>query len=184
MTFSDARVAEFVNKHFVAAWINRGPGFHNERYGTEHRIYRSAMEAYPTKNICTFFMTPEGQVFDYVAGAYAPEIFLVELQSALEIKKSLHNGIEAFRAAHQRAAKKTLPRCADLPDYRGTSHKHSKECANAVATGQKYFSALHDHWSKAAALPWLAKIRYDYLYADPFTEESRNATKVRGTCIP
>ena len=72
VTFSDARVAEVVNKHFVSAWFNRSPGFTNADLTTEKKIFAQSAEAYTTRNICTFIMTPEGHVFSYVARAVRP----------------------------------------------------------------------------------------------------------------
>ena len=86
MTFSDKRVADAVNANFVAAWVNRGPGFQNLDFNTEQWIFQSDMEAYPTKNICTFFLTPEGKVFYYVAGSYSPELFVKILETASTLR--------------------------------------------------------------------------------------------------
>lgn len=82
-------MAAFVNKHFVSAWHNRGPGFFNKETSTERWISASSMEAYPTKNICTFFMDPGGRVFYYAAGHYSPDLFLRILENAVELRKRL-----------------------------------------------------------------------------------------------
>lgn len=89
MTFSDPRVAAFVNANFVSAWYNRGPGFFNKDLSTERWISASSMEAYPTKNICTFFLDPGGRVFYYAAGHYSPDLFLRILENAVELRKRL-----------------------------------------------------------------------------------------------
>ncbi len=92
MTFSDPRVADFVNRNFVSAWHNRGPGFYNSEISTERWISSSSMEAYPTKNICTFFMDPGGRVFYYAAGHYSPDLFLRILRTAVELRHRLFDG--------------------------------------------------------------------------------------------
>ena len=66
MSFSDKKVAELVNSKFVAAWTNRGPGFNNTEFWTEKGIASRNYEAYPTKNIRTFFLTPDGKAFYFV----------------------------------------------------------------------------------------------------------------------
>ena len=109
MTFSDRKVAEQINSKFVAAWVNRGPGFHNEDYSTERWLFTSEMEAYPTKNICTFFLTPAGKVFHYVAGYFAPETFGAELEFAAALRREAFDetmnlkrgGVEAIRRLHR-----------------------------------------------------------------------------------
>lgn len=183
MTFSDESVAAFVNEHFVAAWVNRAPGFHNENYRTEKSIYQSAMDAYPTSNICTFFMTPEGVVFDYVAGSYAPANFLICLESAVDIRSSLkEKGLEGFQEAHRRAAKKPLAECR-ANKYRGDTHTHTEACDKARAAGERYLRALHTQWSAVESLPKLEDVLHHYDYGNGFTEESRNAKRIEGKCI-
>lgn len=173
VTFSDARVAERVGEHFVAAWFNRGAGFHNEDYGAEEWIAQKS--AYPTRNICTFFMTPEGMVFDYVAGHYEPAVFAARLESTIDIRAALRDGIDAVRDAHRRAAERK-PTGGEAIEYRGNTY-------TPAAEADGYFRALHEHWSRVETLPWLDAVRFDYLYGNSFTEESRGATGVGGRCV-
>jgi hypothetical protein len=197
VTFSDPGVAEFVNEHFVAAWHNRGAGFHNEDYAAEQWIFGSSMEAYPTKNICTFFLTPEGRVFHYVAGFWAPEIFRVELETALSLRREAFDagmelkrgGLEALRRVHEEAASTIRSRVAALSiaprSYRGSAHEHSDSCRAAVEAGGRHLAGLHRHWSGAAELPEFEEVRYDYLFGNSFTEEPRGgaAPRVSGKIV-
>jgi hypothetical protein len=197
VTFSDRRVAEFINARFVAAWVNRGVGFHNEDYSAEQSILTSSFEAYPTKNICTFFMTPSSEVFHYVAGHFAPELFLPELETACRIRREAFDdrmslkpdGLDTLRFTHRDAARrseelgKNPPVARGEVAYREFTHTHSDACAWTIHAGARYLAALHDHWSKRAALPTLDKVRLDYLYGNEFTEEPRRgALHVAGTC--
>ena len=113
MSFSDKRVADLVNSKFIAAWTNRGPGFNNTEFWTENGIAQNNYEAYPTKNICTFFLTPEGKVFYYVAGSYAPELFVKILESALALRTTLFDDKMHLK-------EKALVKAAELHEARPT----------------------------------------------------------------
>lgn len=188
MTFSDGKVADFVNANFVAAWTNRGPGFHNEDYTAEQWIFRTSMEAYPTRNICTFFLTPEGKVFHYVAGSWAPELFLAELEIARGLRNGAFDGrmelkaggLESLRKAHGEAAERigrTVAELAVAPrTYRGVLHEHTETCRAAAAGGARYLAGVHRHWSRVSDLPDLEEVRYAYLFGNSFTEEPRGGT--------
>lgn len=106
MTFSDRAVADMVNRNFVAAWHNRGPGFNNEDYSTERWIFQSAMEAYTTKNICTFFLAPDGKVFHYVAGYYSPDVFVTYLDVALRVRQAAFDEKMQLKPGGEEAARK------------------------------------------------------------------------------
>jgi hypothetical protein len=183
VTFSDPKVAALVNERFVAAWFNRGPGFHNEDYGTERWIFEADGEAYPTKNICTFFLSPEGRVFHYVAGYWAPELFLPELETALRLRREgfdgrmrlRREGMESMRRIHREraAAAKEPVRVGERRIYRGFEHRHTEGCAARLAESRAYLERLHLHWAERLRLPALEEVRFDYLYGNPFTEEPR-----------
>lgn len=205
MTFSDPDVAAFVNKNFVSAWSNRGPGFHNDDYSTEKWIFSSDMEAYPTKNICTFMLAPDGKVFDYAAGFYCPELMMKILKAAVELRGALFDakmqpkdgGLEAAQKIHavragefvlqrERARKaqgqkdgwQTLVGNFKTPTYRGQRHQHGAACAAALTAGYDYLSRLHQAWSEAAGLPGLDEMRYAYLWGNSFTEEAANSRQI------
>jgi len=199
VTFSDGKVAELVNANFVAAWLNRGPGFHNEDYGSEQRIFQSSMEAYPTKNICTFFLTPQGRVFHYVAGYFAPELFRSELEAALRLRAAAFDaemnlktdGPEALRKIHHAEAerlsgtmgKAALAGIADR-SYRSFSHAHTEACAKVVECGLRYLVALHRHWSGEGAPRDFEALRFDYVYGNSFSEEPRRgAAPLSGSLV-
>ena len=101
VTFSDKKVADLVNKSFVSAWKNREPGFHNCEYATEASIYQSSRVWFPTKNICTFFLAPDGTVLHYISGYYDPSLFAIEVKKALKRLAAVelryvpgHSGVE------------------------------------------------------------------------------------------
>lgn len=199
MTFSDKRVAEAVNKGFVAAWINRGPGFRNVDFSTESWIFQGDLEAYPTKNICTFFLTPQGKVFSYVAGSYAPELFLQVLETGSALGAAHAKGdaaaaakIHLERAEACDALLEKAKEAASTPDgwksfvgdpkkpafYRGLKHKHGPGCLDSLSSGWEYFAKLHRMWAEWKDLPELEAVRYTYLYGNDFTEENENSARI------
>jgi hypothetical protein len=205
VTFSDKRVADVVNRDFVAAWVNRGPGFRNMDFWSETRIFNQDLEAYPTKNICTFFLTPDGRVFHYVAGSYSPETFLKILETVSALKGALFEAgmkpkagglVEAAKIHAQRAEacaemKEKMQAAAATPDgwrealgnvravgYRGLKHHHGPQCARSLSAGYEYFAALHREWSARTELPELESIRYAYLYGNEFSEETSDSKPI------
>ena len=205
MTFSDPEVAAFVNRNFVSAWTNRGPGFFNADFSTEKWIFSSSMEAYPTKNICTFFLSPDGKVFNYLAGYYGPDLFLKALKTAADLRQALFDekmqakagGLDAARKIHgQRAllmaAQRERVKSAEGRDegwrkivaeyksaaYRGQNHTHSAGCLSNLRAGLDYLARLHQAWSETAELPDLEEVRYAYLWGNPFTEEAGDSKKI------
>ncbi len=203
MTFSDRRVAEAVNKGYVAAWVDRGPGFRNLDFHTERWIFQGDLEAYPTKNICTFFLTPEGKVFYYAAGSYSPEVFLRVLETADGLRGALFDAgmkasgadarsvhlmkAEEFDGLHERAReaakspeewKKLLGPAKGAAFYRGLKHKHTQRCAWSLANGYGYFAELHRTLAEWKELPGFEAVRYAYHYGNEFTEETADAAKI------
>lgn len=201
VSFSDKRVADVVNSKFVAAWVNRGPGFLNTEFWTEAGIVERNYEAYPTKNICTFFLTPDGKCFYYVAGSYAPELFLKILETASALRGVLFDeqmhpkegGLGKASALHEGKAEKyeDLKDAASRSDawaslvkdfrpvgYRGMKHVHGPACAWCLKNGYEYLSALHRDWAGRTELPSLESIRYRYLYGNEFTEETADSNHI------
>jgi hypothetical protein len=202
VTFSDARVADAVNTRYVAAWTNRGPGFRNDEYWTEKNIFSADHEAYPTKNICTFFLNPEGRVFFYAAGSYSPDLFLKLLDDASALRGLLYD--DAFRpraGGLDRAAEFHAERADDCeadartatePDgwkrfvpergkplrYRGAVHVHGPSCGWSLRNGFDYWARLHRSLAARADLPTLEEIRFKYEYGNEFTEESDAAKRI------
>ena len=195
MTFSDPKVAEFVNTHFVAAWFNRSPGFHDTNFAPEKQIFNFSHEAYATKNICTFFLAPDGSAFHYAAGYYAPALFSEVLDAALRLRQAAfdddmklkRDGAESLRRVHAELAasfkKRTIADLKELPGedapaYRGEAHKHSDRCLRIVAEAWEYFERLHGKLSGLQELPRIADLRFKYLYGNEFTEESTGGTLI------
>ena len=196
VTFSDKAVAAIVKESFVAAWTDRGSGFHNEDYAKEQWIFERSGEAYATKNICTFFLTPDGRVFHYVAGYFDPGTFAAELKAVIAMRTAAFDdsmalkaqGMESLQKVHRDEAARFKARDHAVPTappepYRGFEHKHSAACADVVRDGDLYLEKLHAHWSAVAALPALDDVRFNYLYGNSFTEEPRRgATRIGGRC--
>lgn len=201
VTFSDKRVADMINTRFVPAWCNRGPGFKNNDLWSEKRIFESDLEAYPTKNICTFFLTPEGRVFYYVAGSYSPEYFLKILDTATALRQAMFDDGMRPRAGHldiaarihqdRAAAFEGLAEQAKQPEswnllfreddkltYRGKRHVHGPQCASSIREGYEYWARLHSVLEAWEELPDLETVRYRYEYGNEFTEESATAKHI------
>src|SRR5262245_16728201 len=137
VTFSDKKVAERVNSKFIPVWYNRGKGFHNCEKQTENWIFTSSAECYPTKNICTFFMTPDLKVVYYVAGYWAPDVFLDILDGVSKLQEA--KTAEDLGRGHREIGADLSKRMAVLNDvkaaqsslsvygscrYEKTEHKH------------------------------------------------------------
>jgi hypothetical protein len=201
VSFSDKRVADLVNSKFVAAWTNRGPGFINTEFWTEKGIASRDYEAYPTKNICTFFLTPEGKVFYYVAGSYSPELFLKILETAATLRTTLFDDkmrlkekglVQAARfhedktevyddlrvEAEQPNGWQSLVKGFRPGSYRGQRHLHSASCGWSLKSGYEYLAGLHQDWAQKAELPAFDDVRYRYLYGNDFTEEAADSKHV------
>ncbi len=190
VTFSDPRVAALVNARFVSAWDNRAPYFHDGDYAPESKIFAGAGEAFATKNICTFVLTPDGSVFHYVAGHLAPALFLDFLHGALAMRDAAFDrrmrlkvgGLDALREIHAERANRfatARPEGIDLEQsYRGARHVHNERCAASLATAYDYYARLHRYWSQVPVLPPLAVVRFAYLYGDNFTEETEDAKQI------
>ncbi len=188
VTFSDPRVAEHVNGKYVAVWYNRGKGFHNCELRTELGIFGHSADAYPTRNICTFLLTPDREVLFYVSGYYCPDLYLEILQTGERLAaardeaelKRLHREFAAL-AASPRTAKRgeKAPAGASWPErvgrfrevaYEGARHAHGPACAESLRPTLDYFRTVHEKLSKEGRVP-LEKVQHDYLYGNPFSEE-------------
>lgn len=194
MTFSDPKVAEAANANFVCAWFNRSPGFCNGDDQAEKSIFQHSSEAFLTKNICTFVMTPDGRVFHYLAGYVSPELFLRFLDDALALRRAGFDGrmrlkaggLDALRPLHaeraaafeKEAALKASATGLAERTYRGVTHKHGDACAWRLREAATYLGRVHRSWEKAAALPALDEVRYKYLYGNPFSEEGPEASRI------
>ena len=201
MSFSDKRVADVVNSKFVAAWTNRGPGFFNKEFWAEKDILDRNYEMYPTKNICTFFLTPDRKVFYYAAGSYSPDMFLKILETATSLRAALFDekmepkdkGLADAAKVHAEKAEayQDLSTKAEDPKqwhslvspfrtvaYRGIKHVHSEACAWCLKEGYGYLSKLHREWAARTELPAIDEVRYKYLYGNEFTEETGDSTHI------
>ncbi len=194
VTFSDPKVAELANANFVCAWFNRSAGFCNTDNEAEKSIFTSASEAFLTKNICTFVLTPEGCVFHYIAGYVAPEIFLGFLDDSLVLRRAgfdgkmglKPDGLQSMRSHHADRAARFEKEAAATPaqsrftprEYRGMTHSHGPNCDWGMRSASTYLARVHRAWEKAATLPTLDEVRFKYLYGNAFTEEGKGATPI------
>jgi len=201
VSFSDKRVADVVNAKFIAAWTNRGPGFNNTEFWAEKGIVGQNYEAYPTKNICTFFLTPDRKVFYYVAGSYSPELFLKILETASTLRTTLFDDkmqpkekglvnaskfhgdkMEVYDdlrvEAEQPNGWQSLVKEFRPVNYRGMKHAHSASCGWSLKSAYEYLAGLHQDWAEKTELPDFDDVRYKYLYGNDFTEETANSSQV------
>ncbi len=179
VTFSDRRVADAVNSTFVPVWFNRGRGFHNCERRTEKRIFEQHGEAYPTKNICTFFLTPDLRVVSYVSGYLAPELFLDVLASAETLKGA--EGDE-FMRRHRGIANDLagrLERTKEKPvfslKYRDLEHGHAATCVEAMRDAFQHRREVHDALAASGPAPF-ERVQHGYLYGNSFSEEKHVET--------
>ena len=194
MTFSNKKVAEVVNANFVATWFNRSPGFKNTDDEAEKSIFQGASEAFLTKNICTFVLTPDGKVFHYIAGYVSPEIFLRFLDDALALRRAGFDhwmiqkpeGPEALRklhaeraAAYEKEGKSTPKPCGtDVRSYKELTHRHGDSCGRQIGETWGYLGRVHRFWEKTYGLPTLEDVRFKYLYGNDFSEEGQGASPI------
>ncbi len=213
VTFSDPLVAAHVGKSYVAAWHNRGEGFHNCEKQTEKHIFDSSGEAYSTKNICTFFLTPDKQVVHYLSGYYAPDLFL---EIAKVVDRIPRDNAEAFRDRHGVCAELMAKLAKEVRDaqgkdseeegreierhfgpvpkddpgqkilsryrqtkYDGKRHVHSRQCLHSLGEAFGYLERVHQAFAKDGLVP-LEKVRYEYLWGNPFSEERNRTPTGRG----
>ena len=176
VTFSDPKVAEHVNANFIPVWFNRGKGFHNCEHRTEEGIFCRSAEAYTTKNICTFFLDGDGKVVHYLAGYYAPPVFLDLIQPLSTLREA--QGAEDVRRFHRErlqslAAKPIAPSSRPF-SYMGVTHAHSALCTTSLGEVGTYLKRVHEQFLKDGSVP-LEKVRSGYLFGNPFTEEPSGA---------
>ncbi len=191
VTFSDPGIAKEINSRFVPVWINRGPGFHNCDFRTEDAIFQNAQEAYSTRNICTFFMTPDETVLHYVAGYYSPNVFRNALLFARRIQ-SVSRNPEKIRKEHARFAelsrqevkkmqnlgwKKALARYGSF-NY-GRKHTHSSRCKRFIVEAMEYWARLHTRFASTRSFPSFSTVKTGYLSGNRFSEEPRWGTPTR-----
>jgi hypothetical protein len=172
VTFSDAKVAEYVNANFIPLWFNRGKGFHNCEHRTEEGIFLRSAEAYTTKNICTFFLEPGGKVVHYFSGYYAPPVFLDLVRPLAALRENA--GDEDVKRFHRERLRSLVSSpmavSAEPFSYLGIAHAHGPVCAKLLAEAGSYLKRVHEQFVKDGGVP-LDKVRSGYLFGNPFTEE-------------
>ena len=177
VTFSDAKVADYVNANFIPVWFNRGKGFHNCEHRTEEGIFLRSAEAYTTKNICTFFLEPSGKVVHYFSGYYAPPVFLDLIRPLAKLREGA--GDEEVKRFHrerlQSLASTPMAVSTESFSYLGKEHAHNPVCAKLLAEACGYLKRVHEQFVKDGCVP-LDKVRAGYLFGNPFTEEPTSSS--------
>ena len=184
VTFSNKKVADQINKRFIPVWYNRGPGFHNCSLWTEKRIFTQNADCYPTKNICTFFLTPDRQVVYYVAGYYGPDTFL-------EILKDV-DGLKAAKTAGQKKRahelhvesiktriEKVKSEVGDLNHVVGNQsftygmlrHVHQAPCVSVLQEYLYYRKLVHYELAWHGGLLF-KDVQHRYISGNSFSEEA------------
>jgi hypothetical protein len=163
VTFSNAGIREYLPNHFVCAWKNRKSGFHDCQVKTEADLFRNAPHAYPTMNICLFFLTPELQVLHYFAGYLGPDLFLEQARFALRVRETVfdveflprNRAEELFAQAHVAQARELTGRVwsrvnlldrldTGVLEYRGKKHeKHGDSCNKELKSAYRYLRMVH-----------------------------------------
>ncbi len=192
VTFSNPKVADRVNSRFVPVWYNRGKGFHNCEKRTEEWIFNSSAECYPTKNICTFFLTPDMRVVYYVAGYYAPDVFLEILDAVEKVQGA--QGADDFSRLHREIGAQLSVRLDQLKTGKGggkegaaadpgplaaygpcryekSEHRHGPPCLGVVAEALRYRKEVHDTLAGDGAVGF-DRVQHSYKFGNPFTEEA------------
>jgi uncharacterized protein YyaL (SSP411 family) len=195
VTFSNAKVAELVNSKFVPVWYNRGQGFHNCEKTTEQWIFNSSTECYPTKNICTFFMTPDLEVVYYVSGYYAPDVFLDVLAAVQklqaspkdrgrvhkEISAELSKRLDGLKGASANPKAAVASGSGPLKPYGTCSyekidHQHNVQCLYILSEAFRYRKEVHDSLTESGSVP-LERVQHSYKFGNSFTEEAPPAAQ-------
>jgi hypothetical protein len=186
VTFSNAKVAEQVNSKFIPVWYNRGQGFHNCEKSTEKWIFTSNTECYPTKNICTFFMTPDFEVVYYVSGYYAPDVFLDILASVQKLQASKERGrvhreisaelskrLEALKSANAKTVEAASGPLAPYGtcSYETIEHKHGIQCISILNEAFRYRKEVHDSLADEGKVPF-DRVQHRYKFGNSFSEEA------------
>lgn len=197
VTFSDPRVAKKVNERFVPAWYNRGTGFHNCNFWTEKNIFTRTADCFPTRNICTFFLTPDREVAYYIAGYYGPDAFLEILDVADSLKtikstddrKEAHASIATSLSVRIRQVAKISVQAGESPEpstldrlignraltYGDVTHEHQKECFRVLIRSLECRKRVHQQLTEGGFVT-LKSVQHDYLFGNGFTEESKRSS--------
>lgn len=180
VTFSSKKVADLVNKGFVSAWKNREPGFHNCEYGTEGWIYQSSRVCFPTKNICTFFLAPDGTVLHYITGYYDPALFAVEAKKALKVWQACYDAEgkakpdaeKSFVALHKEWARRHVASVTRVAQE-GTGWSATLGSASEY---HEYLARVHEDLSKG--MRTITEVESRHEIGNPFEETLETQKRV------
>ena len=167
----------------------------------EKRIYTTTGDCYPTKNICTFFLTPDQEVVYYVAGYYAPDLFL-EILEAVDAMRTA--GTEAEQKRGHRLAYKNLgTRLSEVRkassdvkkvdsaqlkqlmgdsvfQYKNEKHRHTTSCLWVLRRLLEYRQTVHSQLAQKGFVPFHT-VQHEYRYGNSFTEEADKRDLVPAT---
>jgi hypothetical protein len=166
VTFSSDHVSASINSKFVSTWNNRKPGFHNCDQTEEIGI--SKLSCFPTKNFCTFFVTPRREVLHYFSGYFSPELFMRELDFVLALAKEVVDEKGAIkREAWVRYQE--MHRTAAAQRATGALKKSTTDRAKTDDTVAAYLSRVHEQLAKKKTR--LDDVFSDYLFGTSWSEE-------------
>ncbi|HET6203265.1 MAG TPA: hypothetical protein VFI25_10740 [Planctomycetota bacterium] len=193
MTFSDLDTARRIHASCVPTWVNVAPSFHDCDPGGESNIWSSEPEVFATKNVVTFFATPDLRVFDYLAGYWHPSLFGKELdfvervrREALDAKGNLRPDAGArLGRAHAERARELASLVAYFGKEKGWSaalgpdpvqpgHRHTDGCRWSLVNGLDHLREVHADFARDQGawtrLPRLARLLETYRYGNEFAE--------------
>jgi hypothetical protein len=90
VTFADARVVDYLKRHFVLVWHNQAPAVPPSSTGSEAS---HGGEAYPegggAGNLRAYFCTSDARICYYFEGYWGPDRFLMQAQQGHDLVRSL-----------------------------------------------------------------------------------------------
>jgi len=193
VTFSDLSIARRVHESCVPVWVNVDPGFHDCQGAAEARIWSSEPEIFPTRNIVTFFATPDFRVLHYVAGYWHPTFFSKELEFVDRLRGDVLRGdgttrvdaVWKVRRAHLEREKELRPLVQYFESERGWSaalgpdpvhegHAHGPSCHSNLLQGLHHLADVHrsmiGQTRVFSTLPRLSQLFQTYRFGNPFAE--------------
>jgi hypothetical protein len=194
VTFSDLSVARAVHASCIPVWVNVDPGFHDCMGAAESQIWKGEPEIFPTRNIVTFFTTPDLRVLHYFSGYWHPEFFAKELDFVARLRRDVlrkdgrlrGDAFLNLRRAHRERADEIEPlvdyferesgwSAALGPDPVHGAHVHGEACRSNLLQGLYHLADVHRSFYAGSPASWkiprLSKLFYgNYRFGNPFAE--------------
>ncbi len=165
VTFSNDDVSAAINTACVATWNNRKEGFHNCDQKEETRIAK--LDAFATRNFCTFFVTPKREVLHYFSGYFNPELFKRELTFVGALAKEV---LGEDKCVKNWPRYYEMHREAMLGTVAGSIKKGTEtEKANRNTEVKAYVTRVHEALSKKKTK--IDEVFEKYLFGTSWSEE-------------